>query len=84
MIIKVTSGELERIGEGMNNKFMVENTDLEKLKTTFDDLGIGYTENKYDFPEEYYKHIEIFLHYSNMTFVFNLNGKYITYDAVVD
>jgi len=56
-------------------------TDLEKLKTTFTDIGIGYSENKQEMP---YPHIEIFLHYSNMTFIFDLEGKYITYDAVLD
>jgi hypothetical protein len=52
-------------------------TDLEKLKNTFNDLGISYTENKREIP---YESIEIFLHYSNIIFVFDLKGKYITYD----
>jgi len=56
-------------------------TDLGKLKITFNDLGIGYSENKQEIP---YQHIEIFLHYSNMTFIFDLEGKYITYDTVAD
>ena len=52
-------------------------TELEKLKNVFDELRIGYTENTSSFPID---QIEIFLHYSDMTFVFDSAGKYITYD----
>ena len=52
-------------------------TELEKLKKVFDDLGIKYSED-----ESSYKigEIEIFIHYSNITFVFDADGEYITYD----
>lgn len=52
-------------------------TELEKLKKVFDDLGIKYSEDESSFP---IRQIEIFIHYSNITFVFDTAGKYITSD----
>jgi len=52
-------------------------TDLEKLKNVYDELGIGYTENRNDFS---YIHYEIFVWQSNITFEFDIDEKYIGYD----
>lgn len=52
-------------------------TDLEKLKNVYDELGIGYIENRNNYPCDHY---EIFVWYSNITFEFDLDEKYIGYD----
>ena len=47
-------------------------TDLEKLKKTFDELEIGYTENT-----DWVNHKYLFIHYTGVEFYFDEDGKYL-------
>jgi hypothetical protein len=55
----------------------VRNTQLGQLTDVFDELGIGYTKEIKNFP---YEHMEIFLQYSNISYLFSMEGNYMGYE----
>ena len=58
-------------------------TDLEKLKNTFNEIGIKYSVNMFKLPTDHTDNTDIFIWGSNLTLVFDVNGKYIYSDISV-